>query len=397
MSGTDEASNRRAAREHGGAAPTCRMCSAPVATPRRCGTRLERWLATRLDPDSRPKVPEIGATTANGMSSETVLFAAEWSENGATRSEALVARVAPDVQDVPVFPTYDLERQFEVIRRVGDLTDVPVPGRGGWSPTPTPLGAPFFVMERVDGEVPPDVMPYSFGDNWLFDASRDDQRRLQDATVARARRAARDRPTPRTRSRSSASTTPGDTPCAATSPTPGPGTSSPSPTDRPLPAGRARASPGSRPLARSDEGEPSSAGATPGSATCIYRDFEPVARPRLGDGGRRPARARRGLARLRAPGLRVDRRRCFEHARACRDFLRARGRRGDVRASSPAYDARATSTGTTSTTASSGASSSCAPARARSTSARSSEPDDIDDDSCHHKPLLERLLATTWD
>ena len=38
-------------------------------------------------------------------------------------------------------------------------------------------------MERVDGEVPPDVMPYSFGDNWLFDASRDDQRRLQDSTV----------------------------------------------------------------------------------------------------------------------------------------------------------------------------------------------------------------------
>ena len=41
-------------------------------------------------------------------------------------------------------------------------------------PSPEPLGAPFFVMSRVDGQVPPDVMPYNFGDSWLFDASTDD-------------------------------------------------------------------------------------------------------------------------------------------------------------------------------------------------------------------------------
>ena len=152
--------------------------------PEEMRQRLERWLATRLDPGSQPTVAEIGATTANGMSSETVLFAAEWSENGATRAEALVARVAPDIQDVPVFPTYDLERQFEVIRRVGDLTHVPVPRTWWLEADANPIGAPFFVMERVDGEVPPDVMPYSFGDNWLYDGSRDDQRKLQDTTVA---------------------------------------------------------------------------------------------------------------------------------------------------------------------------------------------------------------------
>jgi aminoglycoside phosphotransferase (APT) family kinase protein len=38
-------------------------------------------------------------------------------------------------------------------------------------------------MDRIDGLVPRDVLPYNFGDNWLFDASRDDQRRLQDSTV----------------------------------------------------------------------------------------------------------------------------------------------------------------------------------------------------------------------
>ncbi len=146
--------------------------------------RLEDWLAGRLDPGSNPSVPEIAATTANGMSSETVLFSAEWSENGSVRAEALVARVAPDARDVPVFPTYDLERQFEVIRKVGELTSVPVPRTWWLEADAVPIGAPFFVMERVDGQVPPDIMPYNFGDSWIFDASRADQRKLQNSTVA---------------------------------------------------------------------------------------------------------------------------------------------------------------------------------------------------------------------
>ena len=37
--------------------------------------------------------------------------------------ERLVARVAPDTHDVPVFPTYDLQGQFDVIRAVAELTE----------------------------------------------------------------------------------------------------------------------------------------------------------------------------------------------------------------------------------------------------------------------------------
>jgi aminoglycoside phosphotransferase (APT) family kinase protein len=37
-------------------------------------------------------------------------------------------------------------------------------------------------MERVDGEAPPDIMPYVFG-SWLFDAAREDQQRLQRTAV----------------------------------------------------------------------------------------------------------------------------------------------------------------------------------------------------------------------
>ena len=31
--------------------------------------------------------------------------------------------------------------------------------------------------------MPPDVMPYNFGDSWLFDASAEEQRRLEESTV----------------------------------------------------------------------------------------------------------------------------------------------------------------------------------------------------------------------
>jgi len=50
-------------------------------------------------------------------------------------------------------------------------------------PDDGPIGSPFFVMGRLEGRVPPDILPYNFGDSWLYDATLDEQRHLQDATV----------------------------------------------------------------------------------------------------------------------------------------------------------------------------------------------------------------------
>ena len=135
---------------------------------------LERWL-----PGS-PKIGGFEGTSATGMSSETILFDATWDDG---RHERLVARLAPDAHDCPVFPAYDMERQARAIALSGELTDVPVPRILGASNDPTIVGAPFFVMERIDGIVPPDVMPYTFGDNWLYDAPAERQHELVDSTV----------------------------------------------------------------------------------------------------------------------------------------------------------------------------------------------------------------------
>jgi aminoglycoside phosphotransferase (APT) family kinase protein len=146
--------------------------------------RLEGWLAGRLPEGAAPRITGLEATAATGMSNETLLLSARWQEQGEPRSERLVARLAPDPRDVPVFPRYDLPRQFEVIRLVREVSDVPVPPVWWSEPDPGAIGTPFFVMGHVDGRVPPDVMPYTFGDNWLHDAAPDDQRCLQDATVS---------------------------------------------------------------------------------------------------------------------------------------------------------------------------------------------------------------------
>jgi aminoglycoside phosphotransferase (APT) family kinase protein len=173
-----------------------RRSSRDPETVRAC---LEQWLTTVVGANASPRVSNVHGTDANGMSSDTVLFDASWRDaGGQTRDESLVARVAPDAADVPVFPSYDMQGQFDVVRLAGELSGAPVPDTLWCETDAAALGAPFFVMRRVDGEIPPDVLPYPFGGNWLYDAAREDQRTLQNATVeAIAALHAIDRPTER--------------------------------------------------------------------------------------------------------------------------------------------------------------------------------------------------------
>ncbi len=144
--------------------------------------RLEAWLRATLGADTDARITGFDAPETNGMSSETVLFDAEWTEDGERTVHALVARIAPDPTAVPVFPRYDLDVQARVMQLVASETDVPVPAVRWSEPDAAHLGAPFFVMERVDGIVPPDILPYTF-DSWVTAGSETDRLRLQDTTV----------------------------------------------------------------------------------------------------------------------------------------------------------------------------------------------------------------------
>lgn len=144
---------------------------------------MSQWLSTVLPGGATPEITVESGVDSNGMSSETIILTGRWDEDGEHREQKFVARVAPAEQDVPVFSSYRMDHQFDVIRLVGEKTDVPVPPVRWLEPTGSVLGTQFFLMDYVDGRVPPDVMPYTFGGNWFADAPVERQRELQDSTV----------------------------------------------------------------------------------------------------------------------------------------------------------------------------------------------------------------------
>lgn len=141
------------------------------------------WLASVLPADAESEVVTLTSPQGNGMSSETLLVTARWTERGVRDEHRLVARVAPPETAYPVFPSYDLAMQHHVMGLVAQETDVPVPATHWFESDAAVLGGPFFVMDQVQGLVPPDVLPYTFGDNWVFDAAEADRRRLQASAV----------------------------------------------------------------------------------------------------------------------------------------------------------------------------------------------------------------------
>ncbi|MGG2460402.1 phosphotransferase family protein [Streptomyces sp. RGM 3693] len=159
--------------------------------PEELTRRLSTWLATRL-PGARATAATVPAS--NGMSSETLLFtidhpdplspefSAALKQSRAPTSCAL--RLAADPAAYTIFPRYDMPRQYRTMELVADRTDLPVPRTLWLEEDPAHLGAPFFVMARATGRVPPDVMPYTYEGSWLHDATDADRDRLEAASVS---------------------------------------------------------------------------------------------------------------------------------------------------------------------------------------------------------------------
>jgi aminoglycoside phosphotransferase (APT) family kinase protein len=146
--------------------------------PEELARRLTDWLGTRLP---GAKAVGVSVPASNGMSSETLLFDIEHPE---PPLRACALRLAADPAAYTVFPDYDMVRQYRTMRLVADRSDLPVPKALWLEEDPGPLGAPFFVMERVEGRVPPDVMPYTYEGSWLHAATDTEREHLEAASVA---------------------------------------------------------------------------------------------------------------------------------------------------------------------------------------------------------------------
>ena len=146
--------------------------------PAEMRARLRAWLGRVLPAGAGPEVSEVQAPAGTGLSSETLIFDARWREDGRDAGGSFVARMGPDMTRYPVFPSYDLELQWRCLELVRAKSRVPVPRTRWLERDPAHLGAAFFVMERIEGRVPPDMPPYVFG-SWLTQATPSEREALE--------------------------------------------------------------------------------------------------------------------------------------------------------------------------------------------------------------------------
>lgn len=107
--------------------------------------RLAPWLAKRVGA-AAVELREI-ERHAEGWSWQTYTLAARWPGGRL----GLAVRVEPEVG---LLPPYDAAAQFELHRAVAESSGVPIPKPLWLETDPSVLGRPFFVMERVRGDIP---------------------------------------------------------------------------------------------------------------------------------------------------------------------------------------------------------------------------------------------------
>jgi aminoglycoside phosphotransferase (APT) family kinase protein len=136
---------------------------------------LEPWLAERLGAIT-VTVGEFAYPAGAGVSNETLLFEARWTDGGTTHTKELVLRVHP-APEYQVFLETEFRTQFDVLALLHREGLVRVAEVHWYEDDPSVLGRPFFVMERLHGNVPVSMPVYN-ATGFLVDATPEQRRRL---------------------------------------------------------------------------------------------------------------------------------------------------------------------------------------------------------------------------
>lgn len=136
--------------------------------------KLASWLSRKLPGAKGVTVTDVHVPGAGGLSKETVLFTANWQQDGVATTRGMVARVEPEGPGV--FPDGDMSKEAAVIKALKDRSAVPVPDVYYFEEDPSVFGSPFMVMQRIDGRVAADDPPFT-ASGWVLDLTPG-QRRL---------------------------------------------------------------------------------------------------------------------------------------------------------------------------------------------------------------------------
>jgi aminoglycoside phosphotransferase (APT) family kinase protein len=119
--------------------------------------KLQTWLASKMPSAKDISISPLVKATS-GQSSEIHFFDLHWREAGKEHVEKLIIRA--EAMALRVFPVYDLGKEFHTMRCL-EGSAVPVPKMYWLELDDRVLGAPFYVMGRVEGEI---IDPQQFGE-----------------------------------------------------------------------------------------------------------------------------------------------------------------------------------------------------------------------------------------
>jgi aminoglycoside phosphotransferase (APT) family kinase protein len=144
---------------------------------------LSAWLSRRLAADGGREVRLTGLPSPEaGYSGRTLVVAASWTAaDGEQCQRDFVVRV--QVADQQLFVAPDALRQARVMSALAGQPGVPVPKIWFTEDDQRVLGAPFYVMDRVRGQVPGDV-PSWHRKGWTVDLPPARRTRLYDNGLA---------------------------------------------------------------------------------------------------------------------------------------------------------------------------------------------------------------------
>ncbi|GAB2526883.1 phosphotransferase family protein [Nocardia heshunensis] len=132
------------------------------------GEALEPAVREHLPVSEAARVRNV-SRTERGFATETYLFEIQDGDD----NTPLVLRRPPDLS---LFPDYDLLRQVLVMRRLA-ATGLPVPGVAWLERGENPLGSPYFVMNRLEGQAPSDYPSYHVAGTY-FEATPGQRERM---------------------------------------------------------------------------------------------------------------------------------------------------------------------------------------------------------------------------
>jgi aminoglycoside phosphotransferase (APT) family kinase protein len=132
---------------------------------------LERWLPEALGVEIA-SIVELAKPSGSGFSNETFVFDVQCQTADGERTRGFAMQAAPLGEGL--FPEYDMPRMFELQKLISERSEVPIARMVACHTDSDLLGAPFYLMERVDGWVPIDNPSYH-AEGWLHDASPEDQ------------------------------------------------------------------------------------------------------------------------------------------------------------------------------------------------------------------------------